>query len=77
MEAVSVKWACVLLSAVACFVASCVVCGFIGVYGWIQNALVVIVDNLFSVIHAAVADLDGIAIEDFSKLVVFREVFVY
>ena len=66
MEAVSVKWACVLLSAVACFVASCVVCGFIGVYGWIQNALVVIVDNLFSVIHAAVADLDGIAIEDFS-----------
>ena len=36
-----------------------------------------IVDDLFSVIHAAVADLDGIAIEDFSKLVVFREVFVY
>ena len=34
------------------------------------------VDDLFSVIHAAVADLDGIAIEDFSKLVVFREVFV-
>ena len=47
MEAVSVKWACVLLSAVACFAASCVVCGFIGVYGWIQNAFVVIVDNLF------------------------------
>ena len=66
MEAVFVKWACVLLSALACFVASCVVCSFIGVYGWIQNALVVVVDNLFSVIHAAVADLDGIAIEDFS-----------
>ena len=45
---------------------SCVVCGFIGVYGWIQNAFVVIVDNLFSVIHAAVADLDDIAIKDFS-----------
>ena len=55
-----------LLSAVACFVASCVVCGFIGVYGWIQNALVVIVDNLFSVFHTAVADLDGIVIEDSS-----------
>ena len=35
-----------------------------------------IVDNLLSVIHVAVADLDGVAIEDFSKLVVFREVFV-
>ena len=36
-----------------------------------------IVDNLFSVIHAAVADLDGVAIKDFSYLVVFREVLVY
>ena len=35
-------------------------------YGWIQNTFVVIVDNLFSVIHAAVADLDGVAIKDFS-----------
>ena len=26
--------------------------------------------------HATVADLDGIAIEDFSEFVVFREVFV-
>jgi len=31
---------------------------------------------LFSVIHATVADLDGIANEDFSNLVVFWEVFV-
>ena len=36
-----------------------------------------IVGNLFSVKCAALADLDGIAIEDFSKLVVFRKVFVY
>ena len=43
----------------------------------IQNTLVVVVDNLFSVIHVTVADLDGIVIEDFSKLVVFKEVFVY
>ena len=32
-----------------------------------------VVDNLFSVIHAVVADLDGTAIKDFSKFVVFRE----
>ena len=44
--------------------------------GWVQNALVVIVDNLFSVIHATVAYLLGIAVEEFSKLVVFRKVFV-
>ena len=36
-----------------------------------------VVDNLFSVIHATVADLNGIAVEDFSKFVVFRKVFVY
>ena len=28
-------------------------------------------DDLFGVVHAAVADLDGIAVEDFAKLVVF------
>ena len=39
--------------------------------------LVVVAHNLFSVIHATVADLDGIAIEDVSNFVVFREVFVY
>ena len=36
-----------------------------------------IVDNLFSIIHATVADLDGVSIENFSEFVVFREVFVY
>ena len=36
-----------------------------------------VVDDLFRVFHAAVTDLDGVAIEDFSKLVVFREVIVY
>ena len=34
-------------------------------------------NNLFIVIHATVAYLDGIAVEDFSKVVVFRKVFVY
>ena len=36
-----------------------------------------VVDNLFSVIHATVADLDGIAVEDFCEFIRFREVFVY
>ena len=45
--------------------------------GWIQNALVVIVDILFIVIHATVADIDGILVEDFSKIVVIRKLFVY
>ena len=46
-------------------------------FGRIQNTLVVVVDNFFSVIHATVGDLDGIALEDISKFVVVREVFVY
>ena len=33
-----------------------------------------VVDDLFRIVHAAVTDLDGVAIEDFSKLVVSREV---
>ena len=32
-----------------------------------------VVDDLFLVVHAAVTDFDGVAIEDFSKLVVSRE----
>ena len=33
--------------------------------------------DLFGVIHASVADLDGIAVEYFSEFVLFRKVFVY
>ena len=32
---------------------------------------------MFRIVHAAITDLDGVAIEDFSKLVVSREVIVY
>ena len=39
--------------------------------------LIVVVNNLHRVIHATVADLDGIAVEHLSELVIFREVFVY
>ena len=38
---------------------------------------VVVVDDLFSVIHAAVADFDCVMIKDFSNFVVFWEVLVY
>ena len=36
-----------------------------------------VVDDLFRIVHAAVTDLGGVAIEDFSKLVVYKEVIVY
>ncbi len=36
-----------------------------------------VVDGLLSVVHAAVAYLDGVAVEHFSELVVFMKVFVY
>ena len=35
---------------------------------------VLVVDDLFGVVHAAVTDLDGIAVKDFSRLVVSWEV---
>ena len=38
---------------------------------------VVVVDDLFSVIHAAVADFNCLMITDFSNFVVFWEVLVY
>ena len=77
--AVSVKWAWVLLSVVANFGVFCVavICGFIDAFEWIWNVFVVVVDDLFSVIHAAVTDLYWITIKDFSKFVLFREVLVY
>ena len=36
-----------------------------------------VVDDLFSVIHAAVTDLDCVTIKDFSKFAVFREELIY
>ena len=38
---------------------------------------VVVVDDLFSVIHTAVADFDCVIIKEFSNFVVFWEVLVY
>ena len=36
-----------------------------------------VVDDLFSVVHAAVTGFDGVTVKDFSKFVVFRELLVY
>ena len=36
--------------------------------GRVQDAFVVVVDDLFGVFHAAVTDLNGIVIEDFCGL---------
>ena len=36
-----------------------------------------VIYDLFSVIHAAVTDLDCVAIKDSSKFVVFQEMLVY
>ena len=36
-----------------------------------------VVDDLFSVTHAALTDFDCVAIKDSSKFVVFREMLVY
>ena len=70
LKVVSVKWACVLLSAVASFGVLCVgvIRGAIGVFGWIQDEFVGVVDDLLSVIHAAVTDRDCIAIKIFLSL---------
>ena len=42
-----------------------------------QDSFVVVVNDLFCIVHAAVADLDCVSVEDFKKLMVFRELFVY
>lgn len=42
-----------------------------------QCALVVVVYDLFRVVHTAVTYLDSVFVEYFSELVVFRETFVY
>ena len=36
-----------------------------------------VVDYLFRVVQAAVTDLDGFSVEDFSQLVIFGKVLVY
>ena len=36
-----------------------------------------VIHYLFRVVHAAITDLDGVLVEDFSELVIFGKVLVY
>ena len=36
-----------------------------------------VIDYLFRVVHAAVTDLDGVSVDDFSELEIFGKVLVY
>ena len=36
-----------------------------------------VIDYLFRVVHAAVTDVDGVSVEDFSQLVIVGKVLVY
>ena len=36
-----------------------------------------VADYLFRVVHAAITDLDGILVENFSELVIFGKMLVY
>ena len=47
--------------------------GCVTVNAKIQYALVMVVSDLFRIVHAAVAYLDGISDEYITELVVFRE----
>ena len=35
------------------------------------------INDLLGVIHATVANFDGIQVEDFSKFMIFRKMFIY
>ena len=36
-----------------------------------------VINYLFRVVHAAITDLGGVSVEDFSELVIFGKVLVY
>ena len=73
----SVERAGIHLSAVAVFGHfKCGVGGVSALRGF-QYTFVVVVNDLLGVIHATVANFDSISVEDLSKFVIFREVFIY
>ena len=41
-----------------------------------MRLFVVVVDDLFGVIHTAVTDFDGVAVKYFAQAVIVREMFV-
>ena len=77
MHTVSVERASILLSAVAVFGRFRCRSGVVNALRGFEYTFVVTVNDLLGVIHATVANFDGIAVEDFSKFVIFRKVFIY
>ena len=43
----------------------------------IEYKLVMAVNHMLGVIHTTVNNFDGITVEDFSKFVILRKVFIY
>ena len=79
MQAVSVERVCVLLLAFPCLVVinGSGGGGIISLYRCSYDVFVMVVDYYFCVVHAAVTDLDGVSVEDFSELMIFGKVLVY
>ena len=77
MQTVSVERAGILLSAVAIF--GPFRCGFgeVNALRGFEYTFITAVNDLLSVFHAPVANFDGIPVEDFSKFMIFRKVFIY
>ena len=77
MQTVSVERAGILLSAVAVF--GRFRCGFVVVNALrgFEYTFIKAINDLFGAIHATVANFDGIPVEDFSKFMIFRKVFIY
>ena len=77
MQTVSVERAGILLSAVAVF--GRFRCGFgvVNALRGFEYTFIMAINDLLGVIHATVANFDDISVEDFSKFMIFRKVFIY
>lgn len=76
MEAISVNWAGVKESTVACFFFR-TVCFVIGVDWWINDELVVVVNDVFHVAHDTVTFFTVLQLEICEVGVLCGEVFIY
>ena len=65
LEAISVKWAWVKLSTVACLIFFRTVYFIIVVDWWIEDELVVVVNDVFDVAHSTVAYFDCVGVKHF------------
>ena len=77
MQTDSVERAGILLSAVAVFGRFRCRFGVVNALRGFEYTFVMAVNDLLRVIRATVTNFDGIPVEDFSKFVIFRKVFIY